>query len=243
MSCEPLDDTEGEEVSGGMDKKLEEEEGPWSSREALGDKIGEKEGKGARIDPEGFTCSAVGKVTGVCTGFAAGTTVGATGSATREDIGKALGANKGRDTAIDISFRSKLFRLKVGLNSGNIKFLWYLVDILEAIIFVELVDITQRFLPSEFGNDADRVHAVEPAKTAFARKSEIRRAIEAEGIPFKYSSSNYFAGVFLRNLAQPGATAPPTDKVVIYGDGNGKVMLNASNMLLKMENLRLSVIC
>jgi phenylcoumaran benzylic ether reductase len=77
----------------------------------------------------------------------------------------------------------------------------------------------QRFLPSEFGNDVDRVHAVEPAKSIFALKASIRRAIEAEGIPYTYVSSNYFAGYFIPTLGQP---APPTDKIIILGDGNTK---------------------
>ncbi|CAK9134085.1 unnamed protein product [Ilex paraguariensis] len=84
----------------------------------------------------------------------------------------------------------------------------------------------KRFFPSEFGNDVDRVHAVEPAKTAFATKAKIRRAIEAEGIPYTYVSSNFFAGYFLPTLAQTGATAPPRDKVVIQGDGNPKAVFN-----------------
>ncbi|KAI9124206.1 hypothetical protein K1719_005506 [Acacia pycnantha] len=84
----------------------------------------------------------------------------------------------------------------------------------------------KRFFPSEFGNDVDRVHAVEPAKSAFAGKAKIRRAIEAAGIPFTYVSSNFFAGYFLPNLSQPGATAPPRDKVVILGDGNPKAVFN-----------------
>ncbi|KAK4258633.1 hypothetical protein QN277_005063 [Acacia crassicarpa] len=84
----------------------------------------------------------------------------------------------------------------------------------------------KRFFPSEFGNDVDRVHAVEPAKSAFAGKAKIRRAIEAAGIPYTYVSSNFFAGYFLPNLSQPGATAPPRDKVVILGDGNPKAVFN-----------------
>jgi uncharacterized protein YbjT (DUF2867 family) len=84
----------------------------------------------------------------------------------------------------------------------------------------------KRFFPSEFGNDVDRTHAVEPAKTAFATKAQIRRAVEAEGIPHTYVSSNFFAGYFLPTLAQPGATSPPRDKVVILGDGNPKAVFN-----------------
>ncbi|KAL6211543.1 hypothetical protein ACLB2K_016767 [Fragaria x ananassa] len=41
----------------------------------------------------------------------------------------------------------------------------------------------KRFFPSEFGNDVDRAHAVEPAKTAFAMKAKFRRDTEA-GIPY-----------------------------------------------------------
>lgn len=84
----------------------------------------------------------------------------------------------------------------------------------------------KRFFPSEFGNDVDRVHAVEPAKTAFETKAQIRRKIEAEGIPYTYVSSNYFAGYFLPTLSQPGLTAPPRDKVIIPGDGNVKAIFN-----------------
>ncbi|KAM5548838.1 hypothetical protein ABKV19_000314 [Rosa sericea] len=84
----------------------------------------------------------------------------------------------------------------------------------------------KRFFPSEFGNDVDRVHAVEPAKTAFATKAKVRRDVEAAGIPYTYVSSNFFAGYFLPNLNQAGATAPPRDKVVILGDGNPKAIFN-----------------
>ncbi|KDP41777.1 hypothetical protein JCGZ_26795 [Jatropha curcas] len=84
----------------------------------------------------------------------------------------------------------------------------------------------KRFFPSEFGNDVDRVHAVEPAKTAFETKAKIRREIEAAGIPYSYVSSNFFAGYFLPSLNQPGLTAPPRDKVVILGDGNPKAVFN-----------------
>ncbi|KGN61804.1 phenylcoumaran benzylic ether reductase POP1 [Cucumis sativus] len=84
----------------------------------------------------------------------------------------------------------------------------------------------KRFLPSEFGNDVDRVHAVEPAKSMFASKVEIRRAVEAEGIPHTFVVSNFFDGYYLRNFSQPGATEPPRDKIKIFGDGNLKVIYN-----------------
>ncbi|KAM6557177.1 hypothetical protein CsatB_004196 [Cannabis sativa] len=101
-----------------------------------------------------------------------------------------------------------------------------LTDQVKIITAIKEAGNVKRFFPSEFGNDVDRVHAVEPAKSAFEIKAKIRRAIEAEGIPYTYVSSNYFAGYFLPNLAQVGASAPPRDKVVILGDGTPKAIFN-----------------
>ncbi|KAK3424827.1 hypothetical protein EUGRSUZ_F01584 [Eucalyptus grandis] len=84
----------------------------------------------------------------------------------------------------------------------------------------------KRFFPSEFGNDVDRVHAVEPAKSAFELKAQIRRAVEAAGIPYTYVPCGCFAGYFLPTLAQPGVTVPPKDKVTVMGDGNAKAIFN-----------------
>lgn len=80
----------------------------------------------------------------------------------------------------------------------------------------------KRFLPSEFGLDVDRHHAVEPVTSFFGQKVKIRRETEAAGIPYTYISSNFFAGYFLPTLGQQNVTAPPRDKVVILGDGNVK---------------------
>ena len=94
----------------------------------------------------------------------------------------------------------------------------------------------QRFLPSEFGLDADRVHAVEPAASVLGVKANIRRSIEAEGVPYTAIVSNGFAGYFLPSLGDTdtGATAPPRDKVVILGDGNPKgVCINSIVFYLK----------
>ena len=103
-----------------------------------------------------------------------------------------------------------------------------LADQVKIIAAIKEAGNVKRFFPSEFGNDVDRVHAVEPAKSAFAIKVQIRRSIEEEGIPYTYVSSNYFAGYFLPTLAQPGVFAPPPpkDKVVIFGDGNPKAIFN-----------------
>ncbi|ESQ27612.1 hypothetical protein EUTSA_v10018910mg [Eutrema salsugineum] len=86
----------------------------------------------------------------------------------------------------------------------------------------------KRFLPSEFGNDVDRTLAIGAAKSEFEMKAEIRRAVEAEGVPYTYVTSNCFDGYFLATLAQceTRLTSPPRDKVIIYGDGNAKAVLN-----------------
>ncbi|XP_061365282.1 phenylcoumaran benzylic ether reductase Pyrc5-like isoform X1 [Gastrolobium bilobum] len=75
-----------------------------------------------------------------------------------------------------------------------------------------------RFFPSEIGNDVDRAHAVDPAKSAFQVK-----AIEAEGISRTFVLANLFAVYFLLPLSQPGVKSQPKDKVVILGDGTAKV--------------------
>ncbi|PKU61383.1 isoflavone reductase-like protein [Dendrobium catenatum] len=99
-----------------------------------------------------------------------------------------------------------------------------LADQTKIIAAIKEAGNIKRFLPSEFGNDVDRTNAVDPAKSAFGIKSQIRRAIEAEKIPYTYVSSNFFAGYFLPSLAQATTTSLPTDKVIILGDGNTKAI-------------------
>ncbi|KAF7809436.1 isoflavone reductase-like protein [Senna tora] len=83
----------------------------------------------------------------------------------------------------------------------------------------------KRFLPSEFGIDPARMgHALEPGRVTFDEKMEVRKAIEEANIPFTYISANCFAGYFVGNLSQMGTLLPPKDKVLLYGDGNVKVV-------------------
>ncbi|KAJ6288577.1 hypothetical protein OIU76_024544 [Salix suchowensis] len=63
----------------------------------------------------------------------------------------------------------------------------------------------KRFFPSEFTTDVDRSHIVEPATGLAASKAKIRRAIEAEGIPYTCVASNCFAGFFLPALNRPSS--------------------------------------
>ncbi|KAK9177061.1 hypothetical protein WN944_029080 [Citrus x changshan-huyou] len=87
--------------------------------------------------------------------------------------------------------------------------------------------IADQILPVGIWIDDGRIHgAVEPAKSTNVVKAKIRRAVEAEGIPYTYVASYCLNGHFLPNLSQPEATAPPRDKVVILGDGNPKAVYN-----------------
>jgi len=83
----------------------------------------------------------------------------------------------------------------------------------------------KRFIPSEFGMDPSKMgHALEPGRITFDEKMELRRAIEEANIPHTYVSANCFAGYFCPNLCQMGTLLPPKEKVLIYGDGNVKVI-------------------
>ncbi|XP_015963212.1 isoflavone reductase homolog [Arachis duranensis] len=83
----------------------------------------------------------------------------------------------------------------------------------------------KRFLPSEFGMDPALMgHAMEPGRVTFDEKMKVRKAIEDANIPYTYVSANCFAAYFAGNLSQMGTLLPPTDKVLIYGNGNVKAV-------------------
>ncbi|XP_066305964.1 isoflavone reductase homolog IRL-like [Miscanthus floridulus] len=84
----------------------------------------------------------------------------------------------------------------------------------------------KRFIPSEFGLDADRSDAVEPARSMFiTNKAAIRRAVEAAGVPYTYVLVGYFFGYGLPSIGQVVvAQAPPADKALVLGDGDTKVV-------------------
>ncbi|XP_010416400.1 PREDICTED: isoflavone reductase homolog P3-like [Camelina sativa] len=115
-------------------------------------------------------------------------------------------------------------------------------QILDQTKIISAIKEAARFLPAEFGVDVERTSAVESAKTFFARKVQIRKAIEAERIPYTYIVSNCSAGFYLRTLVQFESSlishtrdkviifgedsVPPRDKVTILGDGIAKVVIN-----------------
>ncbi|XP_010906346.1 probable pinoresinol-lariciresinol reductase 3 isoform X1 [Elaeis guineensis] len=82
----------------------------------------------------------------------------------------------------------------------------------------------KRFVPSEFGADPDKVQILGMDHGHYEMKTEIRRCIENEGIPYTYISCNLLMRYLLPSLVQPGLNAPPRDKITIFGDGNVKAV-------------------
>ncbi|XP_057970841.1 isoeugenol synthase 1-like [Malania oleifera] len=81
----------------------------------------------------------------------------------------------------------------------------------------------KRFVPSEFGNEVDRVSGLPPFEALLENKRKVRRATEAAGIPFTYVSANSFAAYFIDYLLRPHETL---DEVTLYGSGEAKAVLN-----------------
>lgn len=75
----------------------------------------------------------------------------------------------------------------------------------------------QRFVPSEFGNEVDRVSGLPPFEAILANKRRIRRATEVAGVPYTYISANSFAAYFINYLLHP---YEKTDQFIVYGKGD-----------------------
>ncbi|KAL6211541.1 hypothetical protein ACLB2K_016765 [Fragaria x ananassa] len=80
----------------------------------------------------------------------------------------------------------------------------------------------KRFIPSEFGLDPDKTQISGMDYNFYSNKAEIRRLVEADGIPYTFVSCNFYTSYLLPSLVQPGLKVPPRDKVTIFGDGNTK---------------------
>ncbi|KAI3500046.1 hypothetical protein L1887_35861 [Cichorium endivia] len=99
-----------------------------------------------------------------------------------------------------------------------------IADQVKIIAAIKEAGNVKRFLPSEFGTDVDHVTAVEPAKSIFKGKADIRRAVEAAGIPHTFVASNGFAGYFLPTIGQMDTYTTPREKITILGDGTPKAV-------------------
>ncbi|KAK6240560.1 hypothetical protein SCA6_005949 [Theobroma cacao] len=93
--------------------------------------------------------------------------------------------------------------------------------VISALPFPQVPD--QRFLPSEFGVEEDRVTTLPPFEACLDKKRKIRRVVEAAGIPYTYVSANCFAAYFVNYLLRPHEEH---EDVVVYGSGKAKALLN-----------------
>ncbi|KAH7850745.1 hypothetical protein Vadar_002324 [Vaccinium darrowii] len=83
----------------------------------------------------------------------------------------------------------------------------------------------KRFVPSEFGNEVDRVSGLPPFQAILENKKKIRRAKEASGIPYTYVSSNSFADYFIDYLLHPqGNIVSQLDLVSSWEKMTGRIL-------------------
>ncbi|KAI3767994.1 hypothetical protein L2E82_18424 [Cichorium intybus] len=109
-------------------------------------------------------------------------------------------------------------------------------DQVKLIAAIKEAGNVKRFIPSDFTTDVDHVNAVEPAKSAFKEKANIRRAVEAARIPHTFVACNGFADFFLPTICQMDTDTAPREKITIFGDGTPKVVF------VKEEEIALTTI-
>ncbi|KAL3697212.1 hypothetical protein R1sor_011288 [Riccia sorocarpa] len=122
------------------------------------------------------------------------------------------------------SLVAALRQVDVVISSVNAGAVASQVKILEA---AKETGTIKRFIPSEFGNDVDRLeNDFKILEGVYQTKRSVRREIEKSGIPYTLVISGGFAGYFAPNLASSNVSAPPRDKVTIWADGTTKAILN-----------------
>ncbi|KAG5522627.1 hypothetical protein RHGRI_034696 [Rhododendron griersonianum] len=87
--------------------------------------------------------------------------------------------------------------------------------ILDQLVLVDAIKgagTVKRFLPSEFGHEIDRADPVEPGLTMYIQKRQVRRAIEAAGIPYTYICCNSIAAWPYHDNTHPADVLPPLDR-------------------------------
>ena len=104
-----------------------------------------------------------------------------------------------------------------------------------SILNIFFLMASQRFLPSDFGCEEDRVTPLPPFEDFLDKKRKIRRVIEAAGIPYTFVSANCYGAYFVNYLLRPHEKK---DDVVVYGSGKAKGM-PIINFLLPKTFLKL----
>ncbi|KAK1360277.1 Isoeugenol synthase 1 [Heracleum sosnowskyi] len=95
---------------------------------------------------------------------------------------------------------------------------------LKIIIAMKEAGNIKRFIPSEFGNEVDRISPLPPFKAICDKKKQVRRAAEKSGIPYTFISANSFGAYFVNILLRP--FDEKLHKATIYGTGETKFVCN-----------------
>jgi len=79
--------------------------------------------------------------------------------------------------------------------------------------------VLQRFLPSNFRVEEDRVNPLPPFQAVLDKKRKIRRKIEAVGIPYTFVSANCFGAYFVNYLLR---SYEKKNNITVYGNSDTK---------------------
>ncbi|XP_027342888.1 eugenol synthase 1-like [Abrus precatorius] len=99
-------------------------------------------------------------------------------------------------------------------------------QVLEQLKIIEAIKVAgniKRFIPSGFGAEEDRINPLPPFQALLDKKNEIRRAIEAAGIPYTSVAANCCAAYFVNYLLRP---YQKLKVIAVYGDGEAHAVLN-----------------
>lgn len=99
-----------------------------------------------------------------------------------------------------------------------------ILDQLKLLEAIKEVGTIKRFIPSEFGNYANRKLKVLD-EVFLDNKAKVVDAVKKSGVPYTLVISGAGASWYLANLWQKGLKAPPRDKITILGDGNSKAVI------------------
>ncbi|KAH9289677.1 hypothetical protein KI387_033794, partial [Taxus chinensis] len=107
------------------------------------------------------------------------------------------------------------------------------MDQLNIIKAIKEAGNIKRFLPSEFGNEVDRIRSLPPFQRINDVRKTIRRATEEAGIPYTFVSANSYAAYFVDYFLHP-RQKPQPEEVIIYGDGLTKAVMNLEEDIAKL---------
>ncbi|KAK1371374.1 Isoeugenol synthase 1 [Heracleum sosnowskyi] len=99
-----------------------------------------------------------------------------------------------------------------------------IMDQLKIIAAMKEAGNVKRFIPSEFGNEVDRISPLPPYQACCDQKKVIRRAAEKSGIPYTFVVANTYGAYFVNYLLRP--YDKKSNKVAIYGTGEARFSCN-----------------